>query len=104
MKDNLKLDYLPDDWQVELILRVLEGYDSILTAGTGCGKSLIFEGLAVMGTRVVPKYKIPLVVVICPRKALEYDQVCPSALALGSIALILFTRQSKERTKVYALS
>ena len=45
----LKLSYTPDDWQVHLIRRILQGYDSIFCAGTGYGKSLIFEGLAVLG-------------------------------------------------------
>jgi ATP-dependent helicase YprA (DUF1998 family) len=65
----LKLSYTPDDWQVHLIRRILQGYDSIFCAGTGYGKSLIFEGLAVLGG--VKK----LVIVISPLKALERDQV-----------------------------
>jgi len=65
--DTLQLAFMPDDWQVHLIRRILQGYDSIFCAGTGYGKSLIFEGLAVLGK---------LVVVISPLKALERDQVC----------------------------
>ena len=65
----LKLKYVPDDWQVHLIHRILQGYDSIFCAGTGYGKSLIFEGLAVLGG------KKKLVIVISPLKALERDQV-----------------------------
>jgi superfamily II DNA helicase RecQ len=61
--------YTPDEWQIHLIRRILQGYDSILCAGTGYGKSLIFEGLAVLGGNG------KLVVVISPLKALEYDQV-----------------------------
>ncbi|KAF5338325.1 hypothetical protein D9611_012475 [Ephemerocybe angulata] len=34
---ELKLKYTPDDWQVHLIRRVLQGYDGILCAGTGYG-------------------------------------------------------------------
>lgn len=52
-----------------MIRRILQGYDSIFCAGTGYGKSLIFEGLAVLGG---PK---KLVIVISPLKALERDQV-----------------------------
>jgi len=64
----LKFLYMPDDWQVYLIRRILQGYDSIFCAGTGYGKSLIFEGLAVLaGTK-------KLVIVISPLKALERDQ------------------------------
>ena len=39
---------MPDDWQVR-IHRILQGYDSILCAGTSYGKSLVFEGLALLG-------------------------------------------------------
>ncbi|KAJ7573264.1 hypothetical protein C8J56DRAFT_886760 [Mycena floridula] len=46
--DKLKLTYTPDDWKAHLIHRVFAGYDSIFTAGTGYGKSLIFEGLAAL--------------------------------------------------------
>ena len=66
---TLSLSYTPDDWQIHLIRRILQGYDSIFCAGTGYGKSLIFEGLAVLGGNG------KLVVVISPLKALEYDQV-----------------------------
>ena len=45
----LRLKYVPDDWQVHLIHRILQGYDSIFCAGIGYGKSLIFKGLAVLG-------------------------------------------------------
>ncbi|KAJ6586633.1 hypothetical protein B0H10DRAFT_2094824 [Mycena sp. CBHHK59/15] len=44
--DELKLTYTPDDWQIHLIIRILRGYDSIFLAGTGYGKSLIFEAVA----------------------------------------------------------
>ena len=67
---TLRLSYTPDEWQVHIIRRILQGYDSILCAGTGYGKSLIFEGLAVLGG--IGK----LVIVISPLKALERDQVC----------------------------
>ena len=58
----LRLKYVPDDWQVHLIHRILQGYDSIFCAGTGYGKSLIFKGLAVLGG------KGKLVIVISPLK------------------------------------
>jgi len=67
---RLTLQYTPDDWQVHLIHRILQGYNSIFCAGTGYGKSLIFEGLAVLGG------KGKLAIVISPLKALERDQVC----------------------------
>jgi superfamily II DNA helicase RecQ len=37
--------------------------------GTGYGKSVIFEGLVALN-------KSKIVIVICPLKALERDQVC----------------------------
>jgi len=70
MKAGLGLSYDLDDWQVHLIRRLLQGYDSILCAGTGYGKSVIFEGLAFLGS------KGKLVIVTSPLKALEHDQVC----------------------------
>ena len=57
---KLSLLYTPDDWQVHLIWWILQGYNSIFCAGTGYGKSLVFEGLAVLrGNR-------KLIVVISP--------------------------------------
>jgi hypothetical protein len=49
--DELKLTYMPDDWQIHLIIQILPGYDSIFLAGTGYGKSLIFEAVAALGGR-----------------------------------------------------
>jgi len=46
---SFNLPYTQDDWQVHLIRRILQGYDSVFCAGTGYGKSLIFEALAVLG-------------------------------------------------------
>jgi len=42
---TLKLQYTPDDWQVHLIHWIFQGFDSIFCAGTGYGKSLVFEGV-----------------------------------------------------------
>jgi len=67
---GLGLKFVPDEWQLQLIQNIHEGSDSILVAGTGYGKSYIFEALALLG---VPKNEI--VLVICPLKTLEYDQV-----------------------------
>ena len=67
--NTFHLSYIPDDWQIEIVKEVHEGKDSIFIAGTGYGKSYVFETLALLGERKV-------VLVICPLKALEYDQVC----------------------------
>jgi ATP-dependent helicase YprA (DUF1998 family) len=68
--EKLKLSYVPEDWQVHLVIRILRGFDSIFLAGTGYGKSLIFEAVAVLGG------KKNVTLVVCPLKALEADQVC----------------------------
>jgi superfamily II DNA or RNA helicase len=47
-RERLKLDFELDDWQGELIRRLRQGYDSLMVAGTGYGKSVIFEGLAAL--------------------------------------------------------
>ncbi|KAJ7670672.1 P-loop containing nucleoside triphosphate hydrolase protein [Mycena polygramma] len=65
----LALTSIPDLWQIYLISKILCGFDSAFLAGTGYGKSLIFEGLAVLGG------KNKVVIVISPLKALERDQV-----------------------------
>lgn len=74
LKKELKITFEPDPWQPQTIQRILQGYDSIVCAGTGYGKSLIFEGLAALGG------KGKCVVIICPLKALERDQVGISVL------------------------
>ncbi|KAF7327159.1 p-loop containing nucleoside triphosphate hydrolase protein [Mycena kentingensis (nom. inval.)] len=66
---RLKLSFLPEPWQLHTISRILCGFDCIFLAGTGYGKSLIFEGLAALGGEG------KVVIVICPLKALERDQV-----------------------------
>ncbi|KLO12440.1 P-loop containing nucleoside triphosphate hydrolase protein [Schizopora paradoxa] len=68
VKRKLKLDFDIDDWQAHLIQKILERYDSICIAGTGYGKSILFEGVAAMSKRKI-------VIVVCPLKVLEKDQV-----------------------------
>jgi len=48
---RLKLYFAIHDWQAQMIHRIRQGYDSILIAGTGYGKSLIFQGLAALDLR-----------------------------------------------------
>ncbi|KZS88227.1 hypothetical protein SISNIDRAFT_396218, partial [Sistotremastrum niveocremeum HHB9708] len=64
---RFKLGFEPEEWQARTILSVMGGKDVIFVAGTGYGKSLVFEGLAAQATTKT-------VVVICPLKALENDQ------------------------------
>ncbi|KAJ6553795.1 hypothetical protein DFH09DRAFT_1085548 [Mycena vulgaris] len=47
-RERLKLNFDVDDWQGELIRRLRQGYDSLMIAGTGYGKSIIFEALAAL--------------------------------------------------------
>lgn len=69
IKKALKLNFLPEDWQGTIISKIRQGYDSIFLAGTGYGKSIIFEGLAGLGG------KGKVTIVISPLKALQEDQV-----------------------------
>jgi superfamily II DNA helicase RecQ len=64
--------YEPRDWQVKITEKVLEGYDAIGLAGTGAGKSLVFAMLAI--ATELAGFK-GLVIVICPLKSLQKDQV-----------------------------
>ncbi|KAJ7053118.1 P-loop containing nucleoside triphosphate hydrolase protein [Mycena amicta] len=79
---KLQLKFVPDDWQVETISRILRGFDSIFLAGTGYGKSLVFQGLAALGGRG------KVAIVITPLKALEMDQV-QQAIAKGIDAIFI---------------
>ncbi|KAF8164511.1 P-loop containing nucleoside triphosphate hydrolase protein, partial [Mycena galopus ATCC 62051] len=58
------------------------GYDSLLIAGTGYGKSIIFEGLVALN-------KTKIVIVVCPLKALERDQVRGSSEKKGLKAVMV---------------
>ncbi|KAJ6597923.1 hypothetical protein B0H10DRAFT_2196846 [Mycena sp. CBHHK59/15] len=73
-RERLKLNFDIDDWQGELIRRLRQGCDSLMIAGTGYGKSIIFEALAALN-------KSKIVIVICPLKALERDQIYPRQYA-----------------------
>lgn len=75
-REKLGLQFDLDDWQGELIRRLRQGYDSVMIAGTGYGKSVIFEGLAALN-------KAKVVIVVCPLKALERDQVFWSSQCLS---------------------
>ena len=59
------------DWQVQGVIALLNGKDVIVSAGTGCGKSRVFQlaGLIV---------SLAVVLVVTPVKSLLADQVCIS--------------------------
>ncbi|KAJ7710311.1 P-loop containing nucleoside triphosphate hydrolase protein [Mycena metata] len=88
----LAVTFAPAHWQLHIISRVLRGFDSIFLAGTGYGKSLIFEALAVLGG------KKKVVIVISPLKALERDQV-DQAREKGIDAILI----NEDNTKSAAL-
>ncbi|KAJ7765972.1 P-loop containing nucleoside triphosphate hydrolase protein [Mycena olivaceomarginata] len=88
---RLGLGFDLDDWQAELIRRLRQGYDSIMVAGTGYGKSVIFEGLAACN-------KAKIVIIICPLKALERDQVCQPPMS-PTIIFNMVCRSMKQKKK-----
>ncbi|KAH9858428.1 hypothetical protein C2E23DRAFT_712313, partial [Lenzites betulinus] len=61
----------PRDWQVRAAIRILEGEDIMIVAGTGAGKSMVFTLLAI-ATELAGGSG--LIIVVCPLKALQYDQ------------------------------
>ena len=91
--EKLKISFTPDEWQAHLISRIRQGYDSIFCAGTGYGKSLIFEGLAALGG------KGRVVIIISPLKALERDQVrvLTSPYISSAKIIVLLGRTSLEQ-------
>ena len=64
--------YIPRSWQTKVTEKVLEGHDVIAVAGTGAGKSLIFAMLAIAAE--LADFE-GIVIVICPLKSLQKDQV-----------------------------
>ncbi|KAL1657907.1 P-loop containing nucleoside triphosphate hydrolase protein, partial [Schizophyllum commune] len=90
LKQRFKLPFDVDTWQAHFIRHVLQGYDAFVVAGTGYGKSILFEGVAAL----VPKPR-RLVLVVAPLKALERDQV-RNASAKGLKTAVLNEDTSKD--------
>ena len=69
--------YYPHNWQMQAALKVLEGSDGIVVAGTGKGKTIIFAllSLAAELSESVGHY-----IIVSPLKALKGDQVCIEVL------------------------
>ena len=67
-----RFGYEPHEWQLQAALKVLEGNDGVVVAGTGKGKTMVFAllGFAVKLSKTKGHY-----IVISPLKALEGDQV-----------------------------
>ena len=74
MREEMKkgFGYYPHDWQLRAAVKVLEGNDGIVIAGTGKGKTIIFAllGLAAGLSKTIGHY-----IVVSPLKSLEGDQV-----------------------------
>jgi len=58
----------PREWQRNVFLQLLAGLDVLVSAGTGSGKSLLFQGMCLLFSRAS-------VLVISPLKALMEHQV-----------------------------
>ena len=56
------------DWQVDAVSKVLLGKDLVVSAGTGSGKSIIYQSIAMF-------LQVGFVLVISPLKGLMFDQV-----------------------------
>jgi len=67
-----RFGYEPHEWQLQATLKVLEGNDGVVVAGTGKGKTMIFAllCLAVQLSKTRGHY-----IIVSPLKALEGDQV-----------------------------
>jgi ATP-dependent helicase YprA (DUF1998 family) len=65
---TFELSKTPYSWQKNAFKHALNGRDVVVSAGTGSGKSLIFQGLC---------FALPqgVVLVICPLKAIIMQQV-----------------------------
>jgi len=72
-----RFGYYPHDWQVRAALKVLEGSDGIVVAGTGKGKTIVF---ALVGLAAELSGSDGHFIVVSPLKALEGDQVCVNVL------------------------
>ncbi|KAF5333860.1 hypothetical protein D9758_017098 [Tetrapyrgos nigripes] len=68
LKNELQIPFDPNAWQYRLVCRISMGYDGLIVAATGLGKSLMFAGVAKLG-------KKGLAVVVCPLKVLEPDSI-----------------------------
>ena len=65
---TFELQKTPFLWQQDAFKHALDGRDVVVSAGTGSGKSLIFQGLCFAAPQGI-------VLVICPLKAIIMEQV-----------------------------
>ena len=78
---------LPHPWQLQMFIKCAEGCDTFCIAGMGFGKSLVFALLAIAVELAGSK---GTVVVVCPLKALEIDQVSTPSLRSSMTHIKLF--------------
>ncbi|KAL9935191.1 hypothetical protein V8E36_006267, partial [Tilletia maclaganii] len=73
--------FLPEAWQIEVVCALTSGRDAVLAAGTGRGKSLLWDlASLLMPTKIFP--------VVVPLQAIEIDQVKKHAgTSITAIAL-----------------
>ena len=62
------LGFWPDPWQIQGLLDIKQGRDTVVMAGTGLGKSLVFQILPLIT-------KDAIVLVVMPTLALMEDQL-----------------------------
>jgi len=55
-------------WQKNIYRAIIEGHDAVVSAGTGSGKSILFQAMSLL-------YPKGIVLVISPLKSLIDDQV-----------------------------
>ncbi|CAD6909453.1 unnamed protein product [Tilletia controversa] len=73
--------FIPEQWQLEVICCLAAGWDVVLSAGTGRGKSLIWEIAAFL-------HPDKIFLVIVPLQAIEIDQVSKyTKTSISAIAL-----------------
>lgn len=82
--------YEPHKWQLEAAMKVLEGNDGIVVAGTGKGKTMVF---ALLGLAVKLSGTMGYYIIVSPLKALEGDQVCFAFDVRGLECLLKYRAQ-----------
>ncbi|KZV80663.1 hypothetical protein EXIGLDRAFT_780678 [Exidia glandulosa HHB12029] len=93
LKQGLKLAFDPHTEQAVGLQYIDRCYDGVYVAGTSFGKSLLIEGTAFLNPKKV-------ILVICPLKALEYDQVASASTKGLKAVAINEDLTSKERKSI----
>ena len=99
---NKRFGYYPHDWQMQAAVKVLEGNDGIVIAGTGKGKTVIF---ALLGLAAELSKSNGHFIVISPLKALEGDQVCAELPPRDRTCLLTYREVERmEKAKIRAMA